>query len=98
MGESEDPDVSEKSQWHFPIAEEIITIARSHHVKYLKIPKVPFYAYIYDLNSDLDISKDRIEQATKKNKNNMHVNFASTHTMNFIVADADLVYKVHKVP
>ena len=62
--------------------------------------KVLFYAYIYDLISHLDISKDCIEQATKKktkNKNNMHVNFASTHTMNFVVADADLVYKVHKV-
>ena len=27
----------------------------------------------------------------------MHVSFASTHTMNFVVADADVVYKVHKV-
>ena len=47
--------------------------------------------YIYDLNRDLDISKDCMQQATKKSKNNMHGNFASTCTMNFVVADADLV-------
>ena len=44
MGESGDPDVSEKSHSHFLMAEGINTIARSHHVKY---PKIFFYAYIY---------------------------------------------------
>ena len=37
MGESEDPDVSEKSQWHLSMADRVITIARSHHVEYRRI-------------------------------------------------------------
>ena len=63
MGESEDPDVSEKSQRHFPIAKGIITIARSHHVPYAKIF---FNVYIYYLIRGLDISKDCIKHATKR--------------------------------
>ena len=71
------------------MAEGIITIARSRHVKY---PTMFFYVYIYMTQiGTLIYQKIVCNKRQKKSKNNMHRNFASTRTMNFVVADADLV-------